>query len=177
MARRIEFADLHLLTAKSVIYVFNLDETGLGDARLRSRLTSLVAPAEALFLDAQIESELGEMGDEDRREILESLGQEEPGLNTVIRAAYHTLRLQSFLTAGDKESRAWTIRAGATAPEAAGVIHTDFQHGFIAAEVIDFEQLVTAGSWTAARAKGWVRTEGKAYEMRPEDVVEFRFNV
>ncbi|MGH8951984.1 MAG: redox-regulated ATPase YchF [Acidimicrobiia bacterium] len=177
MARREEFADLHLLTAKPVIYVFNLDETGLGDAGLRSRLTSLVAPAEALFLDAQIEAELGEMGEEDRREILESLGHEEPGLNTVIRAAYHTLRLQSFLTAGEKESRAWTIRSGATAPEAAGVIHTDFQRGFIAAEVIDFEQLVTAGSWTAARAKGWVRTEGKAYVMRPDDLVEFRFNV
>jgi ribosome-binding ATPase len=177
MARRVEFGDLHLLTAKPVIYVFNLDEVGLGDVGLRSRLTSLVAPSVALFLDAQIEAELGEMGEEDRREILESLGQEEPGLNSVIRAAYNTLRLQSFLTTGEKESRAWTIRAGATAPEAAGVIHTDFQRGFIAAEVIDFGQLVTAGSWTAARAKGWVRTEGKAYVMRPDDVVEFRFNV
>jgi hypothetical protein len=177
MARSGEFADLHLLTAKPVIYVFNLDESGLRDEGLRSRLAALVAPAETLFLDAQIEAELGELDEEDRRELLASVGQDEPGLNGVIRAAYRTLGLQSFLTAGEKESRAWTIRAGATAPEAAGVIHTDFQRGFIAAEVVDFDRLVEAGSWLAARDKGWIRTEGRSYVMRPDDVVEFRFNV
>jgi hypothetical protein len=109
--------------------------------------------------------------------MLESVGQGEPGLNVVIRAAYETLGLQSFLTAGEKEARAWTIPAGATAPEAAGVIHTDFQRGFIAAEVADYDQLLAAGSWAAARSRGLVRTEGKSYVMRPSDVVEFRFNV
>jgi hypothetical protein len=177
MSRSTEFADLHLLTAKPVIYVFNLDETGIRDDGLRFRLASLVAPAEALFLDAQIEAEMGDLDSEDRRELLASVGQEEPGLNAVIRAAYRTLGLHSFLTGGDKESRAWTIRAGATAPEAAGVIHSDFERGFIAAEVVDFDRLVEAGSWLAAREKGWVRTEGKGYVMRPNDVVEFRFNV
>lgn len=177
MARSQEFADLHLLTAKPVIYVFNLDEPGLRDEGLRSRLASLVAPAAALFIDAQIEAEIGEMEEHERLEMLASVGQEEPGLNSVIRAAYQTLGLQSFLTAGDKESRAWTIRSGSTAPEAAGVIHTDFQRGFIAAEVVDFARLVEAGSWIAARAKGLVRTEGKSYVMRPDDVVEFRFNL
>jgi hypothetical protein len=177
MMRRGEFADLHLLTAKPVIYVFNLDEAGVRDRDLRSRLASLVSPAEALFLDAQIEAEMGELDGDDRRQLLASVGQEEPGLNAVIRAAYRTLGLQSFLTAGEKEARAWTIRAGATAPEAAGVIHTDFERGFIAAEVVDFDRLVETGSWLAAREKGLVRTEGKGYVMRPNDVVEFRFNV
>jgi hypothetical protein len=177
MARREEFADLHLLTAKPVIYVFNLDEEGLRDEALRSRLASLVAPSDALFVDAQIEAEIGELEEAERRELLASVGQDEPGLHAVARAAYHTLGLQSFLTAGDKESRAWTIRTGSTAPEAAGVIHTDFQRGFIAAEVADFSRLVEAGSWIAARAKGLVRTEGKTYVMRADDVVEFRFNV
>jgi hypothetical protein len=177
MTRRDEFADLHLLTAKPVIYVFNLDEAGVRDRGLRSRLASLVSPAEALFLDAQIEAEMGELDGDDRRQLLASVGQEEPGLNAVIRAAYRTLGLQSFLTAGEKEARAWTIRAGATAPEAAGVIHTDFERGFIAAEVVDFDRLVETGSWLAAREKGLVRTEGKGYVMRPNDVVEFRFNV
>ena len=177
MSRSRDFGDLHLLTAKPVIYVYNLDEAGMRDEGLRSRLTALVEPAEALFLDAQIEAELGELGEEDRRELLASVGQEEPGLDTLVRAAYRTLGLQSFLTVGEKESRAWTIRTGTTAPEAAGVIHTDFQRGFIAAEVVDFGRLVESGSWVAARTKGWVRTEGKAYVMRPDDVVEFRFNV
>jgi GTP-binding protein YchF len=177
MAAADDFADLHLLTAKPVIYVFNLDERGLHDRPLRERLTGLVAPAEALFLDAQIEAEIGELDEEDRRELLVSVGQDEPGLHAVIRAAYSTLGLQSFLTAGEKEARAWTIRSGATAPEAAGVIHTDFQKGFIAAEVIGYDALVEAGSWVTARARGLVRTEGRSYVMRPDDVVEFRFNV
>jgi ribosome-binding ATPase len=171
------FGDLHLLTAKPVIFVFNVDEDGMADLAMQQRLGELVAPAEALFLDAQVEAELGELGPEDRAELLESIGQAEPGLDSVIRAAYRTLGLQSYLTAGEKESRAWTIRAGATAPEAAGVIHTDFQRGFIAAEVVGFAALVEAGSWNSAKSRGLVRTEGKQYVMGPEDVVEFRFNV
>jgi GTP-binding protein YchF len=177
MAVADRFFDLHLLTAKPVIYVFNLDERGLRDDSLRERLADLVAPADSLFLDAQIEAEMGELEEEDRKELLASVGQEEPGLHAVIRAAYHTLGLQSFLTAGEKEARAWTIRSGATALDAAGVIHTDFQRGFIAAEVIGYDALVEAGSWVMARARGLVRTEGKSYVMRPDDVVEFRFNV
>jgi ribosome-binding ATPase YchF (GTP1/OBG family) len=177
LARLPEYADLHLLTAKPIIYVFNSGPALLVDADRRSELTAAVAPAEALFLDAQIEAELNELDEEDRVEILGSVGQEEPGLHAVIRAAYQTLGLQSFLTAGEKEARAWTIRSGATAPEAAGVIHTDFERGFIAAEVVDYPLLVEAGSWIEARAKGLVRTEGKSYVMRPNDVVDFRFNV
>jgi hypothetical protein len=177
MERRAEFADLNLLTAKPVIYVFNLDEAGLADESRRRQLAALVAPAEALFLDAQIEAEMGELDERERIELLASVGQHEPGLHAVIRAAYRVLGLQSFLTAGDKEARAWTVRSGATAPEAAGVIHSDFQRGFIAAEVVDYDDLIAAGSLVAARAKGLVRTEGKSYLMRPNDVVEFRFNV
>ena len=171
------FADLHLLTAKPVIYVFNCDESVLADAARRESLEALVAPAVAIFLDAQIEAELTELDDEEKRELLASVGQDEPGLNSVIRAAYSTLGLQSYLTGGEKEVRAWTIKRGATAPEAAGVIHTDFQRGFIAAEVVDYDVLIEAGSWTRARALGKVRTEGKGYVMQPGDVVEFRFNV
>jgi GTP-binding protein YchF len=169
--------DLHLLTAKPVIYVFNMDEQGMSDPERQRKLAGLVEPAQALFLDAQIESEIVDLDPEERHEMLAAIGQDEPGLDAVIRAAYTTLGLQSFLTAGEKESRAWTIRSGATAPEAAGVIHTDFQRGFIAAEVVDYDRLVEAGSWQAARAAGQLRTEGKAYVMRPSDVVEFRFNV
>jgi GTP-binding protein YchF len=171
------FADLHLLTAKPVIYVFNMDESGLVDERRQHELRGLVAPAPALFLDAQIEAEMMELEPEERAELLASIGQEEPGLDAVIRSAYETLGLQSFLTAREKEARAWTIRRGTTAQEAAGVIHTDFARGFIAAEVIDFDRLVEAGSLVSARAAGLVRTEGKGYVMRPNDVVEFRFNV
>lgn len=171
------FADLHLLTAKPVIYVFNCDEALLMDPGERSALSDLVAPAQALFLDAQIEAELSELDEGERRELLESVGQAEPGLNAVIKAAYATLGLQSYLTGGEKEVRAWTISRGSTAPEAAGVIHTDFQRGFIAAEIVDFPLLVEAGSWTKARSLGQVRTEGKTYVMKPDDVVEFRFNV
>ncbi len=177
MAREGEFADLHLLTAKPVIYVFNCSEAVLGDHAERDRLGDLVAPARALFLDAQVESELVGLNREDRAELLESIGQGEPGLHAVISAAYQTLGLQSFLTAGEKEARAWTIRTGSTAPQAAGVIHTDFERGFIAAEVVDFAALMEAGSRVAARSRGLVRTEGKTYVMRPDDVVEFRFNV
>ena len=177
MAREPEFADLHLLTAKPVIYVFNCGLDMLADAASRAKFESLVAPAEAILLDAQIESELVGLDTAERAELLEAIGQHEPGLHSVIRAAYRTLGLQSFLTVGEKEARAWTIPSSATASQAAGVIHTDFERGFIAAEVIDYPVLLDVGSWVMARSKGLVRTEGKAYVMRPDDVVEFRFNV
>ncbi len=169
--------ELHLLTAKPFVYVFNLDEAGLADADLRARLAALVAPAEAVFLDAQVESELIEMSEEDALEMLQSMGQEESGLHQLARIGFATLGLQTYLTAGPKESRAWTIKVGATAPEAAGVIHTDFQKGFIKAEIIGFEDLVAAGSIVAARSAGKARIEGKEYVMQDGDVVEFRFNV
>lgn len=177
VARAADYEDLNLLTAKPVIYVFNCDEGALADHGLRDQLARLVAPAEALFLDAETETQLGELDEGERAEYLAALGQEVPGLDVVIQAAYRALGLQSFLTTGEKETRAWTITSGATAPQAAGVIHTDFQRGFIAAEVVDYEELLAAGSWHAARAKGKLRTEGRAYVMRPDDVVEFRFNV
>ena len=135
------------------------------------------APAEAIFLDAKIESELVEMEPDEAREFLAEMGVAEPGLDVLARVGFDTLGLQTFLTAGPKESRAWTIRKGDTAPEAAGVIHTDFQRGFIRAEVASFEDLVAAGSLPNARAKGKVRLEGKDYVMADGDVVEFRFNV
>ncbi len=177
VARRSELEDLHLLTAKPVIYVFNSDEGLLADETRQKELASLVEPAEALFIDAQLESELAELSPGDRSEMLDDVGLAEPGLNAVIRAAYRTLGLQSYLTGGDKEARAWTIRQGATAPEAAGAIHSDFQKGFIAAEVVDYDELVEAGSWQGARSRGLIRTEGRSYVMKPNDVVEFRFNV
>ena len=175
--RRSDLSDLHLLTSKPVIYVFNCDEEVLGNPEMREELSALVAPNESVFLDAQFEAELATLDQSEQEELLDSAGHQEPGLNIVIRAAYRTLGLQSYLTAGDKEARAWTITAGWTAPRAAGVIHGDFERGFIAAEVVDFPLLVEAGSWAAARSKGLIRTEGKSYVMRPDDVVEFRFNV
>ena len=169
--------DLHLLTAKPVIYAFNVDESGLTDAALQSELTSLVAPAKALFLSAKLEEELKGLSPAEAAELLESYGVTETGLMQLIHAAYDTLGLQSYLTAGPKEVRAWTILKGWTAPQAAGVIHTDFERGFIAAQVVDYHDLVSAGSEAAARAAGKIRTEGKTYVMQPNDVVEFRFNV
>lgn len=169
--------DLHLLTAKPVIYAFNVDEAGLTDATLQSELTSLVAPAKALFLSAKLEEELKGLSPAEAAELLESYGVTETGLMQLIHAAYDTLGLQSYLTAGPKEVRAWTIHKGWTAPQAAGVIHTDFERGFIAAQVVDYHDLVSAGSEAAARAAGKMRTEGKTYVMQPDDVVEFRFNV
>jgi ribosome-binding ATPase len=169
--------ELHLLTSKPFLYVFNVDEAGLSDEALRAELSALVAPAEAIFLDAKIEMELVELPDDEALELLQSMGQTESGLNQLARVGFETLGLQTYLTAGPKESRAWTIRRGATAPEAAGVIHTDFQRGFIKAEVISFEDLVEAGSVVAARAAGKARMEGKDYVMQDGDVVEFRFNV
>jgi ribosome-binding ATPase len=169
--------DLHLLTAKPFLYVFNLDSTELGDAVLAAELRALVAPSEAILLDAKIESELIELDEAEALELLQSVGQDESGLNQLARVGFATLGLATYLTAGPKESRAWTIRAGATAPEAAGVIHTDFQRGFIKAEVVGFNDLIAAGSMGEAKARGQVRMEGKDYVMRDGDVVEFRFNV
>ena len=169
--------ELGLLTAKPFLYVFNVDAAELADKELRTTLSALVAPAEAIFLDAKTEAELSELDDAEALELLKSIGLEEPGLSTLARVGFRTLGLQTYLTAGPKEARAWTIHKGDTAPAAAGVIHTDFQKGFIKAEVISFDDLVDAGSMNEARAKGKVRMEGKEYVMRDGDVVEFRFNV
>lgn len=170
-------ADLQLLTMKPIIYLFNVDEAGLGSEARRDTLRKLVAPARALFVCAKLESELKDLDAADAAELLQSYGQAEPGLVQLIHAAYETLGLQSFLTAGAKEVRAWTVTRGATAPQAAGVIHGDFERGFIAAEIVSYHDLVAAGSLPAAKAAGQVRTEGKTYVMQPDDVVEFKFNV
>jgi ribosome-binding ATPase len=169
--------ELFLLTAKPFLYVFNVDADELSNDSLRDGLRALVAPAEAVFLDAKTEADLTELDDAEALELLQSIGMEESGLTTLARVAFATLGLQTYLTAGPKESRAWTIRKGATAPEAAGVIHTDFQKGFIKAEVISFTDLVDCGSVQDARSKGKARMEGKDYVMADGDVVEFRFNV
>jgi ribosome-binding ATPase len=176
-AAGIDLADLRefqLLTAKPFLYAFNVDDAGLGDSELRDRLGALVAPAQAVFLDAKTEAELAEMPEDEAAELLAGLGLGEPGLAQLAHAGFAALGLQTFLTAGPKEARAWTIPAGATAPEAAGVIHSDFQRGFIKAEVISFDDLIAAGSVAAARAAGKARIEGKDYVMRDGDVVEFR---
>lgn len=170
-------ADLFLITAKPVIYVFNVSESDLGNTGKLQTLRDLVAPAKALFISAKLEDELRGLDMVDRQEMLESYGQHESGLIQLIHAAYDILSLQSYLTAGEKEVRAWTIPKGATAPQAAGVIHTDFEKGFIAAQITSYQDLIAAGSEAAARAAGKVRTEGKTYIMQPDDVVEFRFNV
>ena len=169
--------DLHLLTAKPFLYVFNVDAAELGDDELRSKLSALVAPAEAIFLDAKTEAELAELSDEDALELLQSIGLKEPGLATLARVGFSVLGLQTYLTAGPKEARAWTIHKGDTAPMAAGVIHTDFQKGFIKAEIVGYDDLMACGSMADAKAKGKVRMEGKEYVMADGDVVEFRFNV
>lgn len=167
--------ELFLLTAKPFIYVFNCDSDELADSALLDRLRAEVAPAEAIFLDAKIESELVEMEPDEARELLAEMDIAEPGLDVLARVGFDTLGLQTYLTAGPKESRAWTIPKGATAPEAAGVIHTDFQKGFIKAEIVSFDDLVSAGSMQVAKARGKVRLEGKDYVMNDGDVVEFRF--
>jgi GTP-binding protein YchF len=170
-------ADLHLLTAKPVIYAFNVDEDTLANDERKTELAQLVAPNKAVFVCAKLEEEIKGLEEADAKELLESYGVLETGLTQMIHAAYDTLGLQSYLTAGPKEVRAWTIKKGATAPQAAGVIHTDFERGFIAAQVVDFDDLITAGSEVAAKSVGKMRTEGKEYVMKPGDVVEFRFNV
>ncbi len=173
----IAIAELQLLTAKPFLYVFNVDAAELSDKQLRDELAALVKPAEAIFLDAKTEAELADLDAADALELLKSIGLTEPGLTTLARVGFNTLGLQTYLTAGPKETRAWTIHKGDTAPAAAGVIHTDFQKGFIKAEVVAFDELVTAGSMVQARANGKVRMEGKDYVMADGDVVEFRFNV
>lgn len=169
--------ELNLLTTKPFLYVFNADEAVLTDPARVGELRALVAPADAVFLDAAIESELTELDDESAAELLESIGQSERGLDALARAGFHTLKLQTFLTAGPKEARAWTIHQGDTAPKAAGVIHSDFEKGFIKVEIVSYDDLVAAGSMAAAKAAGKVRIEGKDYVMADGDVVEFRFNV
>jgi ribosome-binding ATPase len=172
-----ELRELNLLTAKPFIYVFNCDEDELTNDTLRAELAGLVAPAQAIFLDAKIEAELLELPPEEALELLQSTGQDESGLSMLATVGFETLGLQTFLTAGPKEARAWTIRRGATAPEAAGAIHTDFQRGFIKAEIVSYDELVAAGSMAEARSRGKVRLEGKDYVMADGDVVEFKFNV
>lgn len=168
---------LSLLTVKPVIYVFNVDEATLTDEAAKSRLRELAGNSRALFICAKLEDELKGLSESDAKELLESYSVSEPGLDQMIHAAYETLGLQSYLTAGEKEIRAWTIPRGATAPQAAGVIHTDFERGFIAAQIVDYDDLVSAGSEQEAKKRGLMRTEGKDYVMRPGDIVEFRFNV
>jgi GTP-binding protein YchF len=169
--------ELQLMTAKPFIYVFNVDEDEMGDEEFKDEMRTLVAPAEAIILDAKIEAELAELDDEEALELLQSMGQNESGLDQLAHVGFRTLGLQTYLTAGPKESRAWTIPVGATAPQAAGVIHTDFQRGFIKAEVVSYDELVSAGSMAEAKSRGKVRIEGKDYVMADGDVVEFRFNV
>jgi len=168
---------LQLLSTKPVIYVFNVDELTLGDEVKKKELTDIVAPAASTFICAKIEEELRGLAETDVLELLDAYDIKESGLSQLARTAYQTLGLQSYLTAGPKEVRAWTIHQGYTAPQAAGVIHTDFERGFIAASIVDFDDLVAAGGEVAAKAAGKVRTEGRDYVMRAGDVVEFRFNV
>lgn len=169
--------DLQLLSAKPFVFVFNVDENQLNDDSLKAELKSLASPAQAIFISAKLESELRGLDEADRQEMLESYGQTESGLVQLIHAAYAALGLQSYLTAGEKEVRAWTIPKGATAPQAAGAIHSDFERGFIAAQVVHYKDLIALGSEVAAKAAGKVRTEGKTYVMQPDDIVEFKFNV
>jgi GTP-binding protein YchF len=169
--------ELQLLTAKPFLYVFNTDDAGLANTASAARLAGLVAPAESVFLDVKTEAELAELPEDEAAEMAAGLGLGEPGLAQLARAGFRALGLTTFLTAGPKEARAWTIPAGATAPEAAGVIHSDFQRGFIKAEIVSYDDLVKAGSMAAARAAGKVRIEGRDYVMQDGDVVEFRFNV
>ena len=170
-------SDLHLLTAKPVIYAFNVDEDTLSTQDKKEELAKLVSPAKSIFVCAKLEEEIKGLDENDAKELLESYGVQETGLNQMIHAAYDILGLQSYMTAGPKEIHAWTIHKGWTAPQAAGVIHTDFERGFISAQIIDYNDLVQAGSEQAAKQAGKIRTEGKDYIMSPDDVVEFRFNV
>ena len=172
-----EVADLQLLSAKPMLYVFNVSEASLANSNELKKMTQLVSPSQAVFICASLENELKDLSDGDALELLSSYGQKESGLVQLISAAYQALNLQSFLTAGEKEVRAWTIKKGATAVQAAGVIHSDFTKGFIAAEIVNYTNLMAAGSLAAARSLGQVRTEGRDYVMQVDDIVEFRFNV
>lgn len=177
--RKKDLADENIpfLTDKPVIYMFNVDEAGLTDESLREKLSEMVAPAQAVFVNAKLEEEMAGMEHEEKMEFLSSYGVSNDAMGELIQAAYKTLGLQSFLTAGKKEVRAWTIRQGSTAPQAAGTIHTDFERGFIAAQICNFDDLVRLGSEKAVKEAGLMRTEGKTYTMKDGDVVEFRFNV
>ena len=175
--KSLEDENIPYLTDKPVIYMFNVDEQGLTDTELQSKLKELVKPAEAIFVNAKLEEEMSGMNRAERKEFLESYGVKDDALGELIKAAYETLGLQSFLTAGKKECRAWTIKKGATAPEAAGTIHTDFERGFIAAQICNYDDLKELGSEKAVREAGKLRTEGKTYIMQDGDVVEFKFNV
>jgi GTP-binding protein YchF len=169
--------ELQLLTTKPVIYVFNVDENGLSDKPKQEELALSVAPDKAIFICAKLEEELRQLSLTEAEELLADYGVKESGLSQLARVAYDNLGLQSFLTAGPKEVRAWTVPKGATAPQAAGVIHTDFERGFIAAQVVSYPDLIAAGSETIARSAGKIRTEGKTYTVKPDDIIEFRFNV
>lgn len=169
--------ELNLLTSKPFLYVFNSDEAVLTDEDRKAELAALVAPAQAVFLDAATEAELIDLDEDEAAELLASVGQDEPGLNKLAHAGFRTLGLQTYLTAGPKEARAWTIHQGDTAPKAAGVIHSDFERGFIKAEIVAFDDLDELGSMAEAKAHGKVRQEGKDYVMADGDVVEFKFNV
>jgi ribosome-binding ATPase len=169
--------ELQMLTVKPIIYVFNVDEQTLTDENMQKKLGDLVLNNETIFICAKLEDELKSLEATEADELLDSYGVKESGLIKLINAAYKALGLQSYLTAGEKEVRAWTIKAGSTAPQAAGVIHGDFERGFIAADIVDYYDLLNAGSWAAARSSGKLRTEGKTYIMQPNDVVEFRFNI
>ena len=169
--------NIPFLTDKPVIYMFNVDENGLTDESLKTQLRDLVKPAQSVFVNAKLEEEMADMNRDERKEFLESYGVEEDALGELIKAAYDTLGLQSFLTAGKKECRAWTIKKGSLAPQAAGTIHSDFERGFISAQICNYDDLKRLGSEKAVKEAGLMRTEGKTYEMRDGDVVEFRFNV
>ena len=170
-------SNLQLLTTKLIIYAFNVDEETLANKARKNDLQALVSPADCVFICAKLEEELKGLDEADRQEMLESYSVKASGLAQLVAAAYHTLGLQSYLTAGDKEVRAWTVKQGATAPEAAGVIHTDFEKGFIAASIMNYNDLVELGSETAVKSAGKVHTVGRDYVMQPDDIVEFRFNV
>lgn len=172
-----EIEDLHLLTAKPVIYVFNVDEETLGNQSKKDELAKLIAPTQCVFICASLEDELKTLNESDKQELLDSYGIKSSGLEQLIHSAYKTLGLQSYLTAGEKEVRAWTIKQNSTAPQAAGVIHGDFERGFISAQIVSYKDLINAGSEAMAKSAGKMRTEGKSYIMQPDDVVEFRFNV
>lgn len=177
MELRSEFADLHLMTAKPTVFVFNCDESLRSDPKERGELASMVEGSESVFLDARLEVDLTDLAPEERMEYLAATGQAQSGVEELIEAAFRALGLQTFLTGNRNEARAWTLPVGSTAHQAAGVVHTDFQRGFVGADVADFADLDEAGSWAEARARGLVRTEGRSYVMSPDDVVEFRYNV
>jgi GTP-binding protein YchF len=177
--QRLELRDLFLLTAKPTMYIANVAEGGFHDNPHLDAVSALAVRegAEVVAVCAAIEAEIVELEEADRRDFLADLGLDEPGLNRVVRAGYRLLGLETYFTAGEKEVRAWTIPVGATAPEAAGVIHTDFERGFIRAEVIAYEDFIAYRGEQGAREAGRLRSEGKEYRVKDGDVIHFRFNV